>query len=135
MGQFYTLKSDNDWSTTLSNSYKHEMQVYGVLVDFFPMAGVNDWGLYISGGLTSASVKSTVNDSFFGQNNSTNSKVGGQLTVGYQFLIPLKSMANIVFHAGAGYGNAGAIEWRVFSGSKTEIKDSLLLDLQAGMQF
>ena len=44
-------------------------------------------------------------------------------------------MANIVFHAGAGYGNAGAIEWRVFSGSKTEIKDSLLLDLQAGMQF
>jgi hypothetical protein len=131
----YEITSDSDWSASLNNSYKHEITSYGVVTDFFPMGSVDSRGLYVSAAVTSARVESTVTDNLFGKNSSSDSKVGGQLKVGYQFIIPIGSTANILFQVGGGYGNAGAVNWRVFSGSKTELRDSILLDLNAGAQF
>jgi hypothetical protein len=134
----FQLDSDSSYNSDFdiygTNEYKHNVNLIGAIVDFFPMGTASERGLYISGGITSATLKTSVKDSFYGNSSARDSKTGGQLTVGYQFVIHLGNSANIMFQTGAGFGNAGAVKW-TYSGSKTELRDSLVLDLIGGAQF
>lgn len=128
--------NDGSLSTELGYEYSHKVNVFGVIVDFYPTAGAYQSGIYLSGAVTSASVKTDVETNFFGQekNSASDSKTGAQATVGYQFGGRLSNSMNILFQLGLGYGNAGAIKWRI-SGNQTELQNGLLLDLNGGLQF
>lgn len=131
IGKFFQISNDDDLVTST-----HDMSLYGLNLDFFPMASTDRRGLYISGAVTNANVKTNVDKSFIHSGGtSTNQKVGGHLMVGYQFVINIKKAANILFQTGAGYGNGGGVEYRYFTGAETKVRDSLLLDLSAGVQF
>ncbi|MEN0060089.1 MAG: hypothetical protein AAGB31_14710 [Bdellovibrio sp.] len=134
MGKKFQLSSEDDTASWITNS-KHDLLVYGLIADFFPMGSTDQRGLYISGAATSAHVETTVQDSLYGEGRSTDDRVGAQITVGYQFAINVAKTANILFQVGAGYGNGGGVQYKYFSGVETKIQDSLLLDLSAGAQF
>jgi hypothetical protein len=134
IGKTYQLKSDDEYKSW-STSSKTELSMYGLVVDFFPMNSTDRRGLYVSGAVTSVSAKTTVSDTLYGEGSSDDQRVGGQLTVGYQFVINIANTTNILFQVGGGYGNGGAVEHKYFTGANTTIRDSLLLDLSAGAQF
>lgn len=135
VGKVFNLKSDQDHETKTNNSYTHKMTTVGALAEYFPMSSVDERGLYLSAAVTSASVETSTNDSLYGKGGSKDSRVGGEAKIGYQFINTLSDSANIVFQAGLGYGNAGQIRWSAMTGNNTEIGDSILFDLNAGIQF
>lgn len=136
LGKTFELGTDTDSSTSiLGFSSKHKVDVIGALVEFFPMGTPSERGIYISGGVTSAKVATTVEDSYYDSTLKSNDEsTGAQITVGYQFVIHLGNSANIMFQTGAGFGNAGRVKWTSL-GNKTELQDSLQLDLLGGAQF
>lgn len=137
----YKMTSDNNssFSDIKTTEYQHDMTVIGTVLDFFPLGMTDERGLYVSAGATSANLKTSVKDSYFGNNEATDSKIGAEFKVGYQFVIHLGDAAtnstNIMFQVGGGYGNGGSVKWRYFSGAETKIEDNLLLDLNMGAQF
>lgn len=135
LGKVYKLESTDDDYSYWTTKSKHELTTVGLVVDFFPINTVDRRGLYISAAATSVHAKTTVDDTMFGTNSSTHDRIGGQISVGYQFAINIAKAAQILFQVGGGYGNGGSIEYKYFSGSETKIKDSLLLDLSGGVQF
>lgn len=127
-------------SAQLGYTYKHQLNVLGAIVDFFPFSNLDENGFYVSAAATRASVKTETSDSYFGKGSAEDAKTGSQLTLGYKAILRLNEALiatkgfDIVFHAGLGYGNGGRVAWSVL-GNYTKIGDGLVLDLYMGAQF
>lgn len=132
--------SEQKEDKAIGYEYTHKVNVIGAIVDFYPFSSNQENGIYVSAAVTSANVSTSVDDSFFGSGSAKDSSSGGQVTAGYQFLVPIqgifagKDSLALMFHAGLGYGNAGKVKWS-FTGKNTELENSVLLDLYAGAQF
>lgn len=137
IASYSRLKSDDkENNTTLyyRNDYKHTKTQVGAIAEFYILNQSRKGGMYITLGATSAYVKTEVDSELFGANNSESSRIGAIGAVGWHYTERLTDKANVAFQLGFGYGNGGAIQWN-YAGTKTEIKDSVLLDIKAGLQF
>ena len=129
------LKSDDKNSSLYyRNDYKHTLTQFGAIGEFYIFNHMRTGGLYFTAGVTSANVKTEVNTELFGANNSQSSRIGAIGALGWHYTERLTDKANVAFQLGLGYGNGGAVYW-TYSGAKTEIRDSVLLDIKAGLQF
>ncbi|MEK7356131.1 MAG: hypothetical protein AAB250_06755 [Bdellovibrionota bacterium] len=134
----YTL--ENDPEPSFFGSFyrvKNEFSAIGVRANFYPLASVDAGGWYIGGALAQVNLKTKTSSSFYGDGAADNAKFGAQGYTGYTFRGGLLRSASMLIRLGLGYGVGGGVQTRTTtaSGTKTEIKDSGLLDLNIGMMF
>jgi hypothetical protein len=135
LAKVYKIKSDQKWESDNANSYENKMTLVGITGGYFLTGNYDEQGPYVTAGVTSASVETSVNDSYFGKGTSTASKIGSEAKLGYQFVNLINPGLGMVFQVGLGYGNGGQLRWNAATGQNAVIGDSLLLDLSAGLQF
>lgn len=135
IGYFGTLKSDDkDTTPYYRNDYKHMLIQYGAVAEFYLLNQARKAGAYLTLGLTNAHVRTEVDTELFGANSSENSRLGALAAFGWHYTERLTDRANVVFQLGLGYGNGSRVSW-TYAGTDTEIQDSVLIDIKAGLQF
>ncbi len=136
IGSYGHMKSSENENSSIyyRDDYKHSLGKVGIVAEFLILNEQRKGGLYITLGVNHAQVKTEVNSDLFGSNSSENSRTGGLVAFGWHYTERLTAKANVAFQLGLGYGNGGAVAW-TYSGTKTEVRDRLLLDIKAGLQF
>lgn len=135
--QQYTLGSDPETGFAPTVKFTTEMKKVGLRADLYPLATVNSGGWYLSGAVTQVQADTKVESSALGTTSASDQKAGVQAYTGYAARGGLLRDAGLAFKIGLGYGVGGGIESSrsTREGTKTEIKDSLLLDLNLALHF